>query len=49
VVEERGAGELGTVLDGELRYPADLLWDWSTATELDHHRLPGEPPLAPIA
>lgn len=51
VVEERGAGELGTVLDGELRYspPADLLWDWSTATELDHHRLPGEPPLAPTA
>jgi hypothetical protein len=46
VVEKRGAGKLGTMLDGELRYspPADLLWDWATATELDQHRLPDEPP-----
>lgn len=49
VIEDRGGGKLGTMLDGELRYspPVDLLWDWSTATENDQHRLPGEPPLTP--
>lgn len=46
VIEERGNGKLGTMLDGELRYspPADLSWDWATATEPDQHQLPGEPP-----
>lgn len=51
VVEERGEGKLGTMLDGELRYspPADLSWDWATATELNQHQLSGEPPVTPTA
>jgi hypothetical protein len=49
VVEERGVGKLGTMLDGELRFSptADLWWNWATATELEQHQLPGEPPAAP--